>query len=91
MNMDPKPKELVRVMVGRAELISVATEKRLARELAASSRDQAGTKDEFSKTIARLGRFAQPAFDRALERADLQPSERDRLWNWFSEVHNRSR
>ncbi len=91
MSMDPKPTELVRVMVGRAEVISVATEKRLARELAASARDQAGTKDEFSKTIAGLGRFAQPALDRALDRADLQPSERNRLWNWFSEVHNRSR
>lgn len=91
MSIDPQPKQLVRVMVGRAELISVATEKQLARELAGSPQDQADAKEEFSKTIAGLGRFAQPAFDRALDRADLQPSDRNRLWNWFSEVRNRSR
>ena len=91
MTIEPKPKELVRVMVGRAELIATGTEKQLARELVQAKQDRVAAQEEFSRTLDGLGRFAQPAFDRALDRAELQPSDRDRLRSWFYEVRNRKR
>jgi hypothetical protein len=88
MTLEPQPKELVRVMVGRAELISTQTESDLARELAHAKEDQAVATSEFRKSVAELGRFAEPAFNRALARADLQPNDQDRLRGWFYQVRN---
>jgi len=91
MAMDPQPQELVRVMVGRAELISTTIETQLARELVEAKADRISAKDDLRKTIGDLGRFAWPAFDRALARADVQPSDRERLRGLFYEVRDSRR
>lgn len=57
--LDPKPAELVRVFVGRAELISPDLEK-AARELVAAAQD-ASRLPELRKGLAKLGRFGEPA------------------------------
>jgi hypothetical protein len=89
MTIHPKPRKTVRVMVGRAELITSKIEERLARELEQEEQDPVTARSELAKTVAALGRFAQPAFDRALARADLKPAERDRLRGLFYESAGR--
>jgi hypothetical protein len=89
MTIHPKPRKSVRVMVGRAELITSKIEERLARELEQEEQDPVTARSELAKTVAALGRFAQPAFDRALARADLKPADRDRLRGLFYEVRRK--
>jgi hypothetical protein len=89
MTINPMPRKSVRVMVGRAELITPKTEERLARELEQEEQDPVTARSELTKTVAALGRFAQPAFDRALARADLKPADRDRLRGFFYEVRRK--
>jgi hypothetical protein len=69
MNINPKPRELVRVMVGRAELIPPATEQQLADQLVKASRGDAQARTQAQLTLKNLGRFAEPAFYRALAKA----------------------
>lgn len=76
MKIEPKPRELVRVMVGRAELLAPQTENQLTRALENARQGQAGGREEVETMLARLGRFAQPAFERALNRAPMRPAER---------------
>jgi hypothetical protein len=91
MAINPRPRELVRVMVGRAELISTRIEKDLARELAEAKTGQLNATTELRKTIGDLGRFAAPAFNRALARLDVAPSDRDQLSALFYQVRNNHR
>ena len=79
MKIDPKPQQLVRVMVGRAELIAPETENQLTRALEQARQGQAEAAKEVKTTLSTLGRFAQPALDEALNRADIRQAERGPL------------
>jgi hypothetical protein len=79
MQMDPTPKELVRVMVGRAELVTPDTEFRLTLELTRAQKGEVGADQEIRAIIRSLGRFAQPVFQQALARTDTSPAQRDKL------------
>lgn len=79
MQMDPKPKELVRVMVGRAELITPDTELRLTLELTRAQKGEVEAGQEIRAIMKSLGRFAQPVFQQALARTDASPAQRDKL------------
>ncbi len=78
MTLRPEPKELARVMVGRAELLLPATEQRLAKELreATSGDDQA--RINLVADLRRLNRFAEPALQLATEGA--QPELKTKGW-----------
>jgi hypothetical protein len=79
MQIEPQPKQLVRVMVGRAELITPGIERRLSLDIT-QAREGRGEAQVDIQTIAKgLGRFAQPVFKRALAQTDAKPEEQDKL------------
>jgi hypothetical protein len=79
MQLDPTPKELVRVMVGRAELITPDTERRLTLELTRAQKGDVEAAQEVRDIMKSLGRFAQPVFQQALARTDASPAQKDKL------------
>jgi hypothetical protein len=79
MKIEPEPKDLVRVMVGRAELISPETEKKLAFELTQAEKGEAWAEQDLLAKAQSLGRFAGPVFDRALDRTEVQRADRQKL------------
>lgn len=83
MKLAPNPKQLVRVMVGRAELITPGTEKKLTLELTQAEQGRPEAERDLLATLNTLGRFAQPVFNRALAATDSQPGERDKLMALF--------
>ncbi|MFO1515277.1 MAG: hypothetical protein U1F83_20645 [Verrucomicrobiota bacterium] len=72
MQLTPQPQELVRVMVGRAELITPSTERRLCDSLGAASRDDAQARELALSELKRLGRFAEAALGRVTNTAARQ-------------------
>lgn len=79
LQMDPTPKELVRVMVGRAELIPPDTERRLSLDLTQAQKGKVEADRDIRALLTSLGRFAQPVFQQALARMDAGPEQRDKL------------
>lgn len=65
MELNPKPGELVRAMVGRSEVISPAIEKRLVRELAEVQKGSQEAERRLRDEIRVMGRFGPPALERA--------------------------
>jgi hypothetical protein len=79
MQMDPQPKELVRVMVGRAELITPDTERKLTVDITQVRAGREEAREEIQAIVRSLGRFAPPVFEQALARTEAKPAERDQL------------
>ena len=61
LTLTPEPRELVRVMVGRAEVITPSVEKNLRRLLVESANGDAAARGEVVAELKKLGRFAEPA------------------------------
>jgi hypothetical protein len=61
LTLDPKPRELVRVMVGRAEVLTPATETKLSDALAKAQNGDAEARALVMAECKKLGRFAEPA------------------------------
>ena len=72
MTLKPQPSELVRVMVGRAELLTPATEKRLHESLTRASHGDAAAREQALAELKKLGRFAEPTLQRITEAAANQ-------------------
>ena len=70
MTAKPHPRELVRVMVGRAEVISPAIESRLEQQLSLAKEGDSAAENEVRNEIKRLGRFAPPVFERVRAKVD---------------------
>jgi len=79
MEMHPAPAELTRVMVGRAEVLSLATEQQLTLRIEKAKQGDAEAAREARQILKGLGRFAEPAFYRALDTTRAQPEERVKL------------
>ena len=79
MIVTPAPKDLVRVMVGRAELITPETEKQLAAGIASAKQNRQKAVKELRPLAAQLGRFAEPAWDHALSLAELPLEDQAQL------------
>src|SRR5258708_21510706 len=79
MEMQPEPAELTRVMVGRAEVLSPATEQQLTLQIQKAKQGDAEAAREARRILKGLGRFAPPAFYRALDTTRAQPEERVKL------------
>ena len=76
LEIRPQPREVIRVMVGRAEVITPEVETRLQTEL---TKAQSGDKQARSRALAdlrKLGRFAEPAMRRIVSQtADEKVSQ----------------
>jgi len=75
MTIHPQPKQLVRVMVGRAELITPEIEQQLAAGVALAKQNRQAAAQELRPLAAQLGRFADPAWNQALIRSALPPAD----------------
>ncbi|MDB6124423.1 MAG: hypothetical protein JWQ71_3416 [Pedosphaera sp.] len=69
ININPQPRELVRVMVGRAELIPPVAEQQLTEQLVKAGNGDVQARKQVQLTLKTFGRFAEPAFYRALAKA----------------------
>ena len=79
MTLKPTPKELVRVMVGRAEILPPAVEQALVQQLKNTSLDDPAARAKVRDMLKAMGRFAQPTLNRALANAHLSSGEQARL------------
>ena len=70
LKLDPKPTELVRVMVGRAEVITPSMEWELLKQVVRYSEDEGDSKKNAITGLRQLGlgRFSEPAARRVLGR-----------------------
>lgn len=69
LQITPKPAELVRVIVGRTELLTPEREAEVAAIVAELGSDSAEDRDAASKKLARHGRFAEPLLKRAMRQS----------------------
>ena len=60
--LNPSPRELVRVMVGRAEVLTPALEKKLGDALARAEHGDNEARAQVLSDFKKLGRFAEPAW-----------------------------
>jgi hypothetical protein len=81
LSIQPPPKELVRVMVGRAEVLTPALEKTLADEVTRAGNNERDAKERLSAELRKLGRFAQPALSLATRGA--KPAASRAAWVLF--------
>ncbi|HWW01758.1 MAG TPA: hypothetical protein VNZ64_18815 [Candidatus Acidoferrum sp.] len=79
--MDPLPRSLVRVMVGRAEVLAPALENHLAEELRKSQQGDPEARSQVVAELRKLGRFADPAMQLATTGAG--PRFKEMAWNLF--------
>lgn len=70
ITIEPQPVSLVRVMVGRVEIITPEMEGTILREVARLSDDRAEIRKAAQKAIERRGRFAEPVLKRILEKTE---------------------
>jgi hypothetical protein len=61
LRVRPAPTEMVRVMVGRLEVMTPETESRLQRLIGLLGADDGRVRDDASRQIRAMGRFAEPA------------------------------
>jgi hypothetical protein len=76
IDIDPKPVQLVRVLVGRAEVITPEMEKSVERQVGKLSDPKA--REEAMLTIRKYGRFSEPILKRILV-AERDPVVRNRI------------
>ncbi len=65
LTLDPQPAEIVRVMVGRAEIIPPWTQNEIAAEVPRVKSGDAGAQKRVTDIAKRLGRFYEPAWQLA--------------------------
>jgi hypothetical protein len=85
MDLKPAPRELVRVMVGRAEILTPNLERSLVDDFDKAKHGDTAASAEARKTLHSLGRFAEPAFYRALAHAKPQFDEQKKLMALLTE------
>jgi hypothetical protein len=79
--MDPLPRSLVRVMVGRAEVLRPALENQLTEELRKAQRGDPEARSQAVAELRKLGRFADPAMQLATTGAG--PRFKEMAWDLF--------
>lgn len=67
INIDPKPTQLVRVLVGRAEVITPEMEKSVQRQVRTLGDPSPRVRQEAMRAIRTYGRFSEPILKRILE------------------------
>ena len=67
LTLSPEPRELKRVMVGRAELLTPQIEAAVASEVAGLASTDIDAREKSQKALNHLGRFAEPALARVIK------------------------
>ena len=66
LTLDPKPREMVRVMVGRAEVLTPAIQKKLSDAIAKAEQGDSEARATVMAECKKLGRFAEPALQKLM-------------------------
>ena len=75
MTLKPAPQELVRTMVGRAEVLPPGVEHKLVADIQVQTGGGMNYSPEIRQILQRLGRFAEPALNLAIADAKLTPQD----------------
>ena len=75
LTIEPAPREVVRVVVGRAEVITPAVERQLTDTLTKASEGDQSARDKATEQFRRLGRFAEPAYRLVARNLPLQANQ----------------
>jgi hypothetical protein len=67
IDIDPKPTQMVRVLVGRAEVITPEMEKAVQKQVSILSNPSSRVRGEAMLAIRKYGRFSEPILKRILE------------------------
>ena len=67
IDIDPKPTQMVRVLVGRAEVITPEMEKSVQRQVSMLADPSSRVREEAMLAIRKYGRFSEPILKRILE------------------------
>jgi len=70
LHLNPTPKELVRVMIGRLETLTPEQEASIEALITHLGDDDPAARDQTSKKIKGMGRFAEPALTRVVAKTD---------------------
>ena len=70
LRLDPAPKELVRVMIGRLETLTPEQENRIESLVSKLGSPDPAVRDATAAEIKQLGRFAEPALNRVAKLSD---------------------
>jgi hypothetical protein len=70
LHLDPAPRELVRVMIGRLETLTPEQERGIEERVARLGAGDPAVREETAAQIRRLGRFAEPALARVAAMSD---------------------
>lgn len=74
MTLEPQPEKLVRVMVGRAEIITPKTQMELAAALSKARDGDSSARAQAIERLRALGRFAEPAWQMVNVRSNSSPA-----------------
>jgi hypothetical protein len=88
LSLSPAPKELVRVMLGRAEVLPPALEQKLSSELSKATAGEISARTAAKEEFRRLGRFAEPALRLATRASD--PATVQEAWNLLRLVQEKA-
>jgi hypothetical protein len=72
LKLDPAPRELVRVMVGRAEVLTPTLEQNLSQNLLKAAQGDAEARAQAIAQFRKLGRFAEPALGLAARTCGIE-------------------
>jgi len=81
LRIDPAPHELVRVMVGRAEVLTPAREQKIATSLVKAHSGDSAAATQLIADFKQLGRFAEPALRLATQNSGTEMNQT--AWKLF--------
>ncbi|HXU77486.1 MAG TPA: hypothetical protein VN794_13015, partial [Methylomirabilota bacterium] len=84
LTLDPAPRNLVRVMVGRAEVLTSAVQQNLSDALTRAETGDTAARAEAVAQLRKLGRFSEPALKLAMKQ--LKPDRTQVAWTLFQEA-----
>jgi len=84
LRLSPAPQASVRVMVGRAEVVTPAFQQQLAAQLAQAKAGDVAAREQVLAELKKLGRFAQPAM--TLATAGASPEASQAAWVLFQQA-----
>jgi hypothetical protein len=85
IKLDPAPRELVRVMVGRAEVIPPDQQERLSNAITRANQGDASARAEAIRDLKTLGRFGEPATRLAMLK--LPDPAKQTAWQLYQEAN----
>lgn len=85
LTVSPAPDEVVRVLVGRMEVLTPERSEQLTRTLAGMGTCASAELEPLQSELARLGRFAEPALA-SMQQSEADPHRRSQLTSLLDEI-----